>query len=230
MSKSRGNVVNPDEVVRAYGADSLRLYEMFMGPLEQVKPWSMKGVEGVHRFLRRVWRLVLNEETGALNADVVEAAPERDQLRALHTAIRDVTEHLDQMRFNTGIAAMMIFLNEAVKWERKPRAALRTFVLLLSPFAPHLAEELWEQLGGRTTLAYEPWPAYDPALLAQDTIEIAVQVNGRLRGRIVIPVNAAADAALAAAKAEPGVAIHLAGKPLRKEIYVPGKIVNLVVG
>ena len=230
MSKSRGNVINPDEVVRLYGADSLRLYEMFMGPLEQVKPWSMKGVEGVHRFLNRVWRLFADEETGALNAEVAPAEPSREQLRALHAAIRRVSEDIESMRFNTAIAAMMEFLNEAQKWSPRPRAALEPFVLLLAPFAPHLAEELWSLLGHSGSLAREPWPALNEAFLVEDVIEIPVQVNGKLRGRVRVPADATQQDILAAARAEASVAPHLAGKTVRKEIYVAGRLVNLVVG
>ncbi|MBP7829552.1 MAG: leucine--tRNA ligase [Kiritimatiellae bacterium] len=230
MSKSRGNVINPDEVVRLYGADSLRLYEMFMGPLEQVKPWSMKGVEGVHRFLNRVWRLFADEEKGTLNAEVVSAEPSREQLRALHATIRKVTEDIEGMRFNTAIAAMMEFLNEAQKWSPRPRAALEPFVLLLAPFAPHLAEEIWSLLGQAGSLAAEPWPVVNEALLVEDVIEIPVQVNGKLRGRVRVPVGAGQEAILAAARTEASVAPHLAGKTVRKEIYVAGRLVNLVVG
>jgi len=230
MSKSRGNVINPDEVVRLYGADSLRLYEMFMGPLEQVKPWSMKGVEGVHRFLNRVWRLFTAEETGTLNGEIAPAEPSREQWRALHAMIKKVTEDIEGMRFNTAIAAMMEFLNDAQKWSPRPRAALEPFVLLLAPFAPHLAEELWSLLGHSGSLALEPWPALNEAFLVEDVVEIPVQVNGKLRGRIRVPADAKQQDILAAARAEDSVAPHLAGKTVRKEIYIAGRLVNLVVG
>ena len=229
MSKSRGNVVNPDRVIEQYGADSLRLYEMFMGPLEAVKPWNMRGVEGVYRFLNRVYRLVCDEETGAVLATVAGEATEEQQ-RVLHVMLKKVAEDIEGLRFNTAISAMMEFLNEASKWEQRPRAVLEPLILALSPFAPHLAEELWSKLGHAESLAYAPWPVHNPALLVTDTMEVVVQVNGKLRGRVVVSKQAVPADVLSAAKAEPGVAAHLDGKTIRKEIYVPGKLVNLVVG
>ncbi len=228
MSKSRGNVVNPDHVIRDYGADSLRLYEMFMGPLEAVKPWSMRGVEGVSRFLNRVYRLVCDEESGAVLPSVA-GEPTDDQKRVLHVMLKKVGEDLEGLRFNTAISAMMEFLNEVQKWEQRPRAILEPFILALSPFAPHVAEELWSKLGHGETLAYEPWPVHDPALLVTDTMEVVVQVNGKLRGRVVVAKTAGQAEVLAAAKAESSVSPHLAGKTIRKEVYVPGKLVNFVV-
>jgi len=175
MSKSRGNVVNPDYVVNNYGADSLRLYEMFMGPLKDMKSWSMKGVEGVHRFLNRVWRLVIDEETDTLHPLISDTAPTREQLRVLHQTIKKVTQDIDEMAFNTAIAQMMIFVNEAYKWQTRPKSILEPFILLLSPFAPHIAEELWQRLGHKQTLAYEPWPEYE-SLMA----ELNVLPDGRV--------------------------------------------------
>ncbi|MBW7909597.1 MAG: leucine--tRNA ligase [Kiritimatiellae bacterium] len=228
MSKSRGNVVNPDDVIREYGADSLRLYEMFMGPLEAVKPWSMRGVEGVFRFLNRAYRLMCDEETGALLPAIGgDATPE--QLRALHQMLKKVGDDIEGLRFNTAISAMMEFTNEAQKWTQRPRAVMDAFVLALSPFAPHVAEELWEKLGHANSLAYEPWPNYDPARLVSDTMEIPVQVNGKLRGKIIVPVGTAQEAILAAAQAEASVQAQLSGKSIRKVIYVPGRLLNLVV-
>jgi len=229
MSKSRGNVVNPDSVIKEYGADSLRLYEMFMGPLEAVKPWNMRGVEGVYRFLNRVYRLVCDEETGAVLASVAGEATEEQQ-RVLHVMLKKVAEDIEGLRFNTAISAMMEFLNEVSKWEQRPQAILEPLVLVLSPFAPHLAEELWSKLGHVESLAYESWPVHNPALLVTDVMEVVVQVNGKLRGRVVVSKQAVPADVLGAAKAEPGVAAHLDGKTIRKEIYVPGKLVNLVVG
>ena len=229
MSKSRGNVVNPDDIVEEYGADSLRLYEMFMGPLEQAKPWNTRSVDGVHRFLARSYRLLLDEETGELAASVADREPTRDELRILHQAIQKVTDDIDGLRFNTAIAALMEFVNAATKWEAVPRAVAEPFVLLLSPFAPHLAEELWRQLGHDRTLAYEPWPEADPDLLKADTVEIAVQVNGKLRGTVEVDAEASKDAMLAAAREEPNVARYLAEGTVRKEIAVPGRLVNFVV-
>jgi leucyl-tRNA synthetase len=226
MSKSRGNVVNPDDVVRDYGADSLRLYEMFMGPLEQTKPWNMRGVDGVHRFLNRVWRLLLGEDG---TPSVTDAEPTTDQLRTLHQTIAKVTDDIDGLRFNTAIAAMMEFVNAANKWEAVPRSVAGPFVLLVSPFAPHLAEELWQRLGHDASLAYVEWPEADPDLLVEETVTIGVQVNGKARGTVDVAPDAPKDDVLAAAKADENVARHLEGKTIRKEIYVPGRIVNLVV-
>jgi leucyl-tRNA synthetase len=228
MSKSRGNVVNPDDVVDAYGADSLRLYEMFMGPLDQVKPWSTSDVDGVHRFLNRVWRLVIDEESGALADPVTDADPSSDQLRALHKTIQKVTDDIEALRFNTAIAAMMEFVNAANKWDQMPRTIAETFVRLLSPFAPHIGEELWHRLGHDETVAYADWPAVNEEYLKEDTVEMAVQVNGTVRGTIEVDAEAAEEDVLAQAKAEDNVARHLDGKAIEREIYVPGKIVNFV--
>jgi leucyl-tRNA synthetase len=222
MSKSRGNVVNPDDVVARFGADSLRLYEMFMGPLEQTKPWSTSGVEGVHRFLARAWRLVTE-------SDLSDAEPSREQLRSLHTAIKKVTEDIDGLRFNTAIAAMMEFVNDATKWDTVPRSALEPFVLLLAPFAPHLGEELWQRLGRRKSLTYAAWPTYDEDVLKEDEIEIAVQVMGKLRGTVRVDADASKEAVLEAARKEENVARYLAEGTVRKEIFVPGRLVNFVV-
>ena len=231
MSKSRGNVVNPDEVVKDYGADSLRLYEMFMGPLEAVKPWSMAGVSGVRGFLDRAWRMIVDdrEEAMKLNSAVCDVEPTAEQSRVLHKTIQAVTRDAEQMAFNTAISRMMEFTNFFLKAEQRPKSAMERFVLLLSPFAPHLAEELWELLGHAKTLAYEPWPQYDEALLREDTVEVPVQVNGKLRGRIQVPAGSDAAAMEAAARAEENIAGLLAGKSVVKVIVVPGRMVNFVV-
>ena len=229
MSKSRGNVINPEDVVEQYGADSLRLYEMFMGPLEQVKPWSMRGVEGVHRFLNRAWRLLVDEETGALHDRVNGAAASKEQLRALHRTIAKVTDDIERLHFNTAIAAMMEFVNAANKWDAMPRDIARAFALLLSPFAPHIGEELWRRLGGERTLAYEPWPEVAAEYVQEDSVAIAVQVNGRMRATITIPQDAEKEAALQAARREENVAKHIGARAVKREIYVPGRIVNFVV-
>lgn len=229
MSKSRGNVINPDDIVTAYGADSLRLYEMFMGPLTQVKPWSMKGVEGVFRFLSRVYRLVVDSETGDLSPRVSDGDPTPEQLRALHTAIRKVSGDIERMDYNTAISAMMIFVNEAQAWRTLPRSLLSTFVLILSPFAPHLAEELWNRLGHPDTLAREPWPEVNEAYLKQDEIEIPVQVNGKVRGRIRIAPQADEETVFEHALACTEVAPYLTGHAIKKKIYIPKRMVNLVV-
>lgn len=232
MSKSRKNVVNPDHVVKDYGADSLRLYEMFMGPLEAVKPWSMKGVEGVSRFLGRVWRMIAdekNEDAITLNPAIQEIAPTADQLRVLHHTIKFVTRDVESLSFNTAISRMMEFVNEFLTLEVRPRAVMDPFVLLLSPFAPHLAEELWELLGHSGSLAYEPWPQHDEQYLVEDEIEIPVQINGKLRGKVKVAPNANQAAMEVAAKGDAGVASQLEGKTIVKTIVVPGKMVNFVV-
>jgi leucyl-tRNA synthetase len=232
MSKSRGNVINPEEVMDDYGADSLRLYEMFMGPLEASKPWSTRDVEGVYRFLGRVWRVFIDEraETMRLHASIQDVPPERDTLRMLHQTIQRVTEDLDGMRFNTAIAALMEFTNHLTPLKVRPRSVLEPFVLLLSPFAPHLAEELWHALGHRQTLAYEPWPAFDPALTREDEIEVPVQINGKVRLRLTVPAGVSKEDLERIVLGDAGVKAVLEGKTVRKVIVVPGKLVNLVVG
>ncbi|REJ95725.1 MAG: leucine--tRNA ligase [Planctomycetota bacterium] len=231
MSKSRGNIVNPDAVVADYSADALRMYEMFMGPLEQVKPWNMSGVEGVFRFLGRVWRMVVDERADELGiADAVQNAPlTADQERLLHQTIKDVTGDIEKLSFNTAISRLMEFTNAMTACDVRPRAALEPFLLLLSPFAPHIAEELWELLGHANSLAYEPWPAHDEAKLATDEVEIPVQVNGKVRARILVPAKADQAAVEQAARADETVAKNLAGKQIVKTIFVPGRMLNIVV-
>jgi leucyl-tRNA synthetase len=226
MSKSVGNVVNPDVMIDRYGADAMRLYEMFMGPLEAMKPWSAKGVEGISRFLDRVWRLVLDED-GRVTVSDDTADP--DATRVLHQTIQKVTEDVEGLRFNTAIAQMMVFTNEATPLPSRPRALIEPFVLLLAPFAPHLAEELWERLGHLGGLAYETWPSYDPALLRTDTVTVAVQVNGKLRATLELARGIDQAAAQEAALADERVRRHLDGKSLRKAIYVQDKLINLVL-
>jgi leucyl-tRNA synthetase len=231
MSKSRGNVVNPDLVVREYGADSLRLFEMFMGPLEAVKPWSMDGVSGVRNFLNRVWRMIIDdrlEETQLLPC-IKDVPLSVEQNRVLHKTIKAVTNDCKNMSFNTAIARMMEFTNFFFKEETRPKSAMEQFVLLLSPFAPHLAEELWEILGHKNTLAYETWPTYDESLLKEDTVEIPVQMNGKLKGKIVAPAGSDAAALESLARSDAKIAEQLAGKNVVKVIVVPGRMVNFVV-
>jgi leucyl-tRNA synthetase len=233
MSKARGNVVNPDDIVRDYGADSLRLYEMFMGPLEAMKPWSTRSVEGVSRFLSRVWRLAVDEtaETPVRNATVQDVEPDKETLKLLHKTIRKVTEDSEHLRFNTAIAAMMEFTNHLTsKVELRPVKVLGSFVLLLAPYAPHIAEELWQVLGHKTSLAYEPWPKFDPDLVRDDEIEIPVQINGKVKARIMVPVDADAATLEKIALADPKVQEQLAGKTVRKVIVKPKQMVSIVVG
>jgi leucyl-tRNA synthetase len=231
MSKSRGNVVNPDHVVREYGADSLRLYEMFMGPLEATKPWSMEGVNGVRGFLDRVWRMISAERSdeAELNPAVQDVEPSAEQNRVLHKTIAGVTQDLERMAFNTSIAKMMEFTNYFLKCDVRPRTAIEKLVLLLSPLAPHVAEELWQLLGHDESLAYEPWPEVDAAAIHEDTVEIPVQVNGKLRTRVVVPVGSTADEIEAAARADARMVELLTDKTIVKTVVVPGRMVNFVV-
>lgn len=225
MSKSLKNVVNPDDVIRDFGADSLRLYEMFMGPLQAVKPWSTKGVEGVHRFLKRANKLVTENV-------IADRAMTKAEAKSLNQMIKKVGEDLETMAFNTGISAMMVFINEAEDFAKAgglPREYLEKFLLCLSPFAPHLGEELWENLGHDQTLAYEKWPVFDKKALVEDEIEIPVQVLGKLRGRIMIPVAATPAEMEAAAKANKDIAKFLEGKTIVKVIAVPKRMVNFVI-
>ena len=225
MSKSLRNVVNPDDVIRDYGADSLRLYEMFMGPLQAVKPWSTKGVEGVFRFLKRANRFVTE-------TPIAERPLTKAEAKSLNAMIKKVGEDLEALAFNTGISAMMVFINEAEAFAKAggvPREYLEKFVLCLSPFAPHLGEELWAFLGHAKTLAYEPWPAYDPNALVENEIEIPVQVLGKLRGRVTVAADATPAQMEEAARANPDVAKFLAGKTVVKVVAVPKRLVNFVV-
>jgi leucyl-tRNA synthetase len=229
MSKSVGNVVNPDDLIDQYGADAVRLYEMFIGPLEASKPWSTKGVEGITRFLDRVWRLFLDED-GRLSSALSGEEPALESRRLLHQTIRKVTEDLDELKFNTAIAQMMVFVNELNRLERRPRSLLEPFALILSPFAPHLGEELWHRLGHDRTLAYEPWPVWDPALVVEDRVTVAVQVNGKLRATLSLPRDSDQSAARAAALEDQRVRRFVDGAEVRKVIYVPNKLLNLVLG
>jgi len=257
MSKSRGNVVNPDDVLKEFGADAFRLYEMFMGPLQDTKPWNTRGVEGVYRFLGRVWRLFVDEKSETafeqaettteaqrqgelldlilLDGAITDAEATPAQLKTLHACIKKVTEDLDGMRFNTAISAMMVFVNEANTWQTKPLPVMKTFLQLLAPFAPHLAEELWARLhstfGQRaTSLPYAPWPKFDPALLVENEIEIPVQVNGKLRDVIKVSVTATNAELEALALNNEKVKPFIDGKTIKKVIVVPKKLVNIAVG
>jgi leucyl-tRNA synthetase len=256
MSKSRGNVIPVDAPVHDVGTDALRLYEMFMGPLEMVKPWSTRGVEGVYRFLGRVWRLFVDETSETefeqaetttdpqkhaellnlirLDSAIKDVAATPAQLKTLHACIKKVTEDMEGLRFNTGISALMVFVNDAMTWETKPVSVLRDFLILLHPFAPHLAEELWAKLSTlnsqlSTNLAYSAWPKFDPALLVETEMEIPVQVNGKLRDVIKASVNATQEELETAAKNSEKVKPFIDGKTIKKIIVVPKKLINIVV-
>jgi len=253
MSKSRGNVVNPDDILGEYGADAFRLYEMFMGPLEMVKPWNTKGVEGVYRFLGRVWRLFIDDQSETemeqsetasgsaasllgglrLNPAVQEVEPSPEHLKVLHQCIKKVTEDLDGLRFNTAISALMVFVNEATGWNVRPWSVMRDFLILLQPFSPHLSEELYSRLlrghGSMDSLGYLPWPKFDASLLVESTLEIPVQVNGKLRDKLVVPADISNQELEKLALASEKVRQFVEGKTIKKIIVVPKKLVNIAV-
>ncbi|AKS39299.1 leucyl-tRNA synthetase [Anoxybacillus gonensis] len=227
MSKSKGNVVNPDDIVESHGADTLRLYEMFMGPLEASIAWSTKGLDGARRFLDRVWRLFV-EEDGQLNPKIVDN-PETDTLeRVYHQTVKKVTEDYEALRFNTAISQLMVFINEAYKAPVLPKVYMEGFVKLLSPVCPHIAEELWEKLGHNNTIAYEAWPAYDEAKLVEDEVEIVIQVNGKVRAKLHVPADATKEQLEQLAMEDEKIKEQIEGKTVRKVIAVPGKLVNIV--
>jgi leucyl-tRNA synthetase len=277
MSKSRGNVVNPDDVVRDYGADALRLYEMFMGPLEATKPWSMTGVEGVARFLARVWRLIMEENQAGewvLSPAVQDVPMDKPTAKVVHATIKKVGEDIEELSFNTAISQMMVCTNALTGLTQRPVAALRLLLTVLNPFAPHLTEELWARLEGaeqgagsreqgaersamsagatgehaagatgksadtsgslppapRSLLADAPWPAFDPALLIEDEIELPIQVNGKVRDKITVKKEATREEVEAQARASTKIAEWTAGKEIKKVVVVPGRLVNIVVG
>ena len=231
MSKSRGNVITPDSVIEEYGADSLRLYEMFMGPLEQMKPWSMKGVEGVYRFLGRVWRLAFQENQEGewiVSPHLAEMPLTSAQLRLAHATIKKVTSDIRDLAFNTAISQMMVFTNEFVNAKPCPLEALRILLPLLSPFAPHICEEIWSRLGFPGNASSQPWPAYDEALLIENEVELVVQVNGKVRDRLVISKDASKEDVEQAARSSAKIIEATAGQTIVKIVVVPGKLVNIV--
>jgi len=230
MSKSLKNVVNPDAIITKYGADTFRLYEMYMGPLDAAKPWNTRDVPGLFKLCQRIWRLVIDEETFELSATLVDRDASESELRVLHKTIRRVTEDIEQLKFNTAIAALFEFVNAATRLGDRPRSIIEPFVLLLAPFAPHLAEDLWQRLGHENTLTFEPWPVFDPALAADDEVEIAVQVQGKIKARIMVAADADEETVRSAALADSNVQAALDGKTIRKVIVVKGRLVNIIAG
>ncbi|QSB10655.1 leucine--tRNA ligase [Lysinibacillus fusiformis] len=228
MSKSKGNVVNPDEIISSHGADTLRLYEMFMGPLEASVAWSTNGLDGARRFLDRIWRLFVNEEDGAMSAKI-QVSNDQSLEKAYHQTVKKVTEDYEGIRFNTAISQMMVFINDCYKADVIPTAYAEGFVKMLAPIAPHIAEELWQRLGHKSTLSYEQWPTYDETKLVDDEVEIAVQVAGKVRAKIVVPKEASKEDIEKVALADEKVQEYMAGKNLVKIIVIPGKLVNIVV-
>jgi len=231
MSKSKLNVVNPDDVISAYGADAMRLYELFMGPLEVQKPWQMKDVEGVNRFLQRVWRLVVDEVSGALNPRLsnAPAAAEPELQRTLHKTIKKVTSDTETLQMNTAIAQMMIFVNDATTAKTLPREIIGAFLRLLSPYAPHICEELWNRLGEEELIANAEWPSWDSELVKDETITIVVQVNGKKRDELQVARDTEKEELERLALASENVQRFMEGKSPKRVIVVPGRLVNIVV-
>lgn len=227
MSKSKGNVVNPDDIIESHGADTLRLYEMFMGPLEASIPWSTNGLDGARRFLDRIWRLFINEETGEL-ADKIQDSNDTTLEKVYNQTVQKVTDNNENIRFNTSISQMMVFINECYKAEVVPTAYAEGFVKMLSPIAPHLAEELWAKLGHTESITYAEWPTYDETKLVDDEVEIVVQINGKVRAKLLVAKDASREDLEKAALENENVQEHIDGKEIKKLIAVPGKLVNIV--
>ncbi|KMY55109.1 leucyl-tRNA synthetase [Bacillus sp. FJAT-27231] len=225
MSKSKGNVVNPDEIVESHGADTLRLYEMFMGPLDASIAWSTTGLDGARRFLDRIWRLFI-QENGELSEKITDAGNELEKV--YHQTVKKVTEDYEHLRFNTAISQMMVFINEGYKATAIPKEYVEGFVKLLSPVAPHLAEEMWEKLGHEGTISYQAWPTYDESKLVDDEVEIVIQVNGKMKAKLMISKEATKEEMEQIAMNDEKVQEQIAGKTVRKVIAVPGKLVNIV--
>jgi leucyl-tRNA synthetase len=236
MSKRWGNVIDPLDVIAEYGADAFRCYEMFMGPLEQMKPWSMTGVEGVSRFLARVWRLMMEENQAGewlLSSRLGDVAPAKAHLKVIHATIKKVTEDIETLSFNTAIAQMMIFVNAFTTADIVPVPAMRTLLILLDPFAPHVSSELWESLGNRfpitpNEITSQPWPGYQAEFLIEDEVEIALQVNGKVRDRVPVPLTATSAELETIALTNARVQEFIAGKTVRKVVVIPKKLVNVV--
>ncbi len=228
MSKSLGNVINPDDVVTKYGADSLRMFEMFLGPLQDSKPWSTTGIEGINRFLNRVWRLFI-DENGNLNSSIKEIPLNDEQEYILNYTIKKVSEDIENLRFNTAISQMMIFVNEFSKYEIKQRNALENFLLCLAPFAPHISEELWSKLGYKDSIFLQKFPDYDESKIVRKEIELVIQVNSKIRARLQAPIDISQDEAFKLAISEPNVKKHIENKEIKKVIFVNNKLLNIIV-
>jgi leucyl-tRNA synthetase len=228
MSKSLKNVVSPDGIIEQYGADTFRFYEMYMGPLDAAKPWNTRDVPGLFKLCQRIWRLVVDEQTGELSPALTEDTPGDDVLRTLHKTIKRVTEDLEQLKLNTAIAALFDFVNFMTPLAKRSKSVIEPFVLLLSPFAPHLGEELWHRLGHAETLAYEPWPSFDPKLARDDEVEVAVQLMGKVKARMMVSADADEETIRTTALADERVMKALEGKTVRKVIVVKGRLVNIV--
>jgi len=228
MGKSLRNAVSPDEVCDQYGCDTLRLYEMCMGPLDASKPWETRGIIGMHRFLQRVWRNFTEEAGPADTLRVADAEPSPERARLANRAVKAVTEHMEQLKFNTAIAALIDLNSEIKKWPTIPRTIAEAFVLMQAPFAPHLAEELWQKRGHDRSLASTSWPSWDEELTRDAWIEIPVQVMGKVRGRITVPGDAAPTAIEAAALSDARIQVYTTGKTILRVVTVLGKMVNIV--
>jgi leucyl-tRNA synthetase len=228
MSKSLGNVVNPDDVIASHGADALRLYEMFLGPLEASKPWNTQGIDGISRFLNRTWRMIVSED-GTRSSAVADVPCTPEQDLVLHTTIKKTREDIDALSFNTAIAQFMIFVNEFTPAEVRPLSAMRAYVQCLAPLAPHIAEELWQILGGTGSVHHSTFPDFDPSKMVAQSVEVVVQISSKIRGKITVAPDADAATMESAARADENVAKHLEGKTVVKTIVVPGKLVNFIV-
>jgi len=227
MSKSKGNVVNPDDIVKSHGADSLRLYEMFMGPLDSSKPWSTNGLDGSRRFLDRIWRLLVDED-GKLSAKVTDTSSDNME-KAYHQTVKKVTEDFEAMHYNTAISQMMVFINEGYKAEQISKEYVEGFVKLISPIVPHIAEELWRILGHEETIVYESWPTFDESKLVDNEVEIPVQIKGKVRAKLKVAKDATKEELEALALASEQVQQWLEGQEVKKIIAIPGKMVNIVI-
>ena len=228
MSKSRGNVVNPDDTVDAYGADAMRLYEMFMGPLDKAKPWNSTGLQGCSRFIKKIWALLITNE-GELSREITDDKPTKETLRYLHNMIKRVSHNIENLQFNTCVSEFMIFTNHIHGLETINIDIIKTFIVLINPFMPHLAQELWELSGNKSELTFNDWPNYDENQILSDKLKLAVQINGKRRSEIEVDVNMEEKDIKQFAKSDSKIIRYLEEKVILKEIYVRGRLVNLVV-